>query len=100
MREPVHGQPEVANAVESVAGGVDGRIDDLGRSPEEPPDSAGHISAVRDDCVDSLDGGFVLRPSPFDPSAGGPPRGPRGGGVEQGPRRRKNTPKGEGKKHS
>src|SRR5438132_13036744 len=71
MSEPVHGQPEVADAVESVACRVDGRIDDLGRSPEEPSDSARHISAVGDDCVDPLDGGFVLRPSPFDPSAGG-----------------------------
>src|SRR5207245_11721138 len=77
MREPVHGQPEVADAVESVACRVDGRIDDLGRSPEEPSDSARHISAVGDDCVDPLDGGFVLRSSPFDPSAVG--RGPEGG---------------------
>ena len=71
MREPVHGQPEVADARESVAPRVDGRIDDLGRSPEEPSDSVRHISAVRDDCVDPLNGGFVLRPSSLDPSARG-----------------------------
>ena len=80
--EPVHGQPEIPDPLESIPFDVDRWMDDRGFSRQVARDPPRNVLAVRDDPADARDRGLVPPSARFDPAAGGPSTRPREGTEE------------------
>src|SRR5439155_20025055 len=63
-----HREPRVSHSLESIGGDLNGRVDHVRGPGQEPFDPSRHVSAVRHDLLYVLDGSFILRTGPPNPT--------------------------------
>jgi len=72
VREPVHGEPEIPDPLESISPDVDRWMDDRRFPRQVTHETARDVLAVCDDPIDARDRRLVPPSARFDPPAGGP----------------------------